>query len=242
MSSRVPTKIAVIIPRLNETDTRFLKVIIFISIMAVTLLLNHYHGWSDYLRNTHNLQFLKEMVRSKLWQATLLYIGITVISCVVFALPGITFAVFAGLLFGPWLGIIVCLVATTMGASIAFIVGRFFLKDAIKPLVEKNKILKKLLFDESGKSDLVLLMITRLVPLFPYNLQNFAYGITDIGFWKYTSYTFLFMLPGVAFITIGTAGITSPSHRWAYLTIAGTLFTAVFLLGLLLKRKHFGAH
>lgn len=209
------------------------------AIIVCILLLNHYNGWSDYLGNMHNLEFLKEMVQNNLWQAALIYIGITVICCVMFALPGITFAVFSGILFGPWLGIIVCLFATTIGAAVAFLVGRFFLKDAVKPLIEKNKSLKKLLFNESGKSDLILLMTTRLVPLFPYNLQNFAYGITDIGFWKYTLYTFLFMLPGVAFITIGAAGITTQSNKWFYFIIAGTLFVAVFFFGFILQRKHF---
>jgi len=217
-----------------------IKVITFITIIGFIGLFDHYYSWSDYLSNSHNLDFLQEMVQNNLWQAALIYMGMTVISCVMFALPGITFAVFAGIIFGPWLGIIVCLFATTIGASIAFLVGRFFLKDSIKPLVEKNKHLKKLLFDESGKSDLILLMVTRLVPLFPYNLQNFAYGITDIDFWKYTSYTFVFMLPGVAFITIGAAGIIAQSNQWLYFTIAGTLFVAVFLFGLILKRKHFG--
>ncbi|MDD2481772.1 MAG: VTT domain-containing protein [Lutispora sp.] len=217
------------------------KVIIFIIIIFFILLLNHHYGWSDYLGNTHNLDFLKEMVQNNLLQAALIYMIITVISCVVLALPGITFAVFAGILFGPWFGIIFCLFATTIGASIAFLVGRFFLKDAIKPLIEKNKYLKKLLFDESGKSDMILLMITRLVPLFPYNLQNFAYGITDIGFWKYTNYTFLFMLPGVTFITIGAAGITAQSNKWVYFTISGVLFVAVFLFGYILQRKYLGS-
>ncbi|MDD4834926.1 MAG: VTT domain-containing protein [Lutispora sp.] len=217
------------------------KVIIFIIIIVLILLLNHYYGWSDYLGNTHNLDFLKEMVQNNLLQAALIYMIITVISCVVLALPGITFAVFAGILFGPWFGIIFCLFATTIGASIAFLVGRFFLKDAIKPLIERNKYLKKLLFDESGKSDMILLMITRLVPLFPYNLQNFAYGITDIGFWKYTNYTFLFMLPGVTFITIGAAGITAQSNKWVYFTISGVLFVAVFFFGYILQRKYLGS-
>lgn len=217
------------------------KVMMFIILIVVIFLLNHHYGWSMYLGNTQNLVFLKEMVQNNLWQAALIYMGITVISCVVFALPGITFAVFAGMLFGPWLGIIVCLFATTIGAALAFLVGRFFLKDAVKPLVEKNQSLKRLLFSESGKSDLMILMITRLVPLFPYNIQNFAYGITDIGFWKYTIYTFVFMLPGVAFITIGAAGITAQSDQWLYFTIAGTLFVAVFLLGFILQRKHLGS-
>jgi uncharacterized membrane protein YdjX (TVP38/TMEM64 family) len=80
-------------------------------------------------------------------------------------------------------------------------------------------------------------MITRLIPLFPYNLQNFAYGITDISFWRYTAYTFLFMLPGVSVATIGAAGLTSETHRVIYLSAAGILCAAVIIAALILKRK-----
>ena len=180
-----------------------IKLIVFILLVAVILILDHRFGWSGYLGNLDNLGFLKEMVQQNLWQAMLIYLVVTVVGCVVLALPGATFALFAGILFGPWLGILNCLVATTLGASAAFLTGRFFLKDSIKPIAQKNRYLKKLLFDSNPKSELVILMITRLVPLFPYNLQNFAYGITDISFWKYTIYTFVFMFPGVSFFTIG---------------------------------------
>ena len=172
-----------------------IKLIVFILLVAVILILDHRFGWSGYLGNLDNLGFLKEMVQQNLWQAMLIYLVVTVVGCVVLALPGATFALFAGILFGPWLGILNCLVATTLGASAAFLTGRFFLKDSIKPIAQKNRYLKKLLFDSNPKSELVVLMITRLVPLFPYNLQNFAYGITDISFWKYTIYTFVFMFP-----------------------------------------------
>ena len=102
----------------------------------------------------------------------------------------------------------------TIGAVLAFIVGRYFLKDSIKPLVVKNKYLKKWLFDSSGKNELFVLMITRLVPIFPYNLQNFAYGITDIKFSTYTIGSFLFMLPGTVMYTVGTAGLTDRKHKY----------------------------
>ena len=107
-----------------------------------------------------------------------------------------------------------CLIATTLGAVAAFLMGRFFLQDTIKPLVEKNRLLKKLLFEDAGKSDMLLLMITRLVPLFPYNLQNFAYGITDIKLLPYTIYTFIFMLPGVAMFT-SVSYTHLPEVSWA---------------------------
>ncbi len=180
------------------------------------------------------------MVNDNILLAISIYIVLTVVGCVVLAIPGVTFAVFAGILFGPVLGIFACLIATTIGASMAFIVGRFFLKDMIKPMLEKNKTLKKLLFSDNDKSDLIILMITRMVPIFPYNLQNFAYGITDIGFWKYTVYTFIFMFPGVSFFTIGSAGLTAGTDKWKYFIIAGVLATIVTFTGMFIQRKYLG--
>lgn len=215
-----------------------IKLIVFILLVAVILILDHRFGWSGYLGNLDNLGFLKEMVQQNLWQAMLIYLVVTVVGCVVLALPGATFALFAGILFGPWLGILNCLVATTLGASAAFLTGRFFLKDSIKPIAQKNRYLKKLLFDSNPKSELVVLMITRLVPLFPYNLQNFAYGITDISFWKYTIYTFVFMFPGVSFFTIGAAGLTATEGRVWYFAAAGVLCLLVMGAGYLLKKRY----
>lgn len=215
-----------------------IKLIVFILLVAVILILDHRFGWSGYLGNLDNLGFLKEMVQQNLWQAMLIYLVVTVVGCVVLALPGATFALFAGILFGPWLGILNCLVATTLGASAAFLTGRFFLKDSIKPIAQKNRYLKKLLFDSNPKSELVVLMITRLVPLFPYNLQNFAYGITDISFWKYTIYTFIFMFPGVSFFTIGAAGLTATKGRVWYFVAAGVLCLLVMGAGYLLKKRY----
>lgn len=213
------------------------KIIAFVGCVTTVLILNYYFGWSEYLSNLDNLAFLKETVQNNLFLALCIYIVITIIGCVVLALPGITFALFAGILFGPWLGSFACLLATTIGASLAFLVGRFFLKDAVKPMLEKNKILKKLLFSGNGKSDLMVLMITRMVPVFPYNLQNFAYGITDIGFWKYTIYTFVFMFPGVSFFTIGAAGLTAGDDKWKYFGIAGVLAVLVTAAGILIQKK-----
>ena len=219
-----------------------IKISIFIFIVISAILLNNHYGWSSYIRDTKNLEFVKEMMKDNLLLAISIYVILTIIGCVVLAVPGVTFAVFAGILFGPILGTFACLIATTLGASMAFIVGRFFLKDMIKPMLEKNKILKKLLFNDNEKSDLFILMITRMVPIFPYNLQNFAYGITDISFWKYTIYTFVFMFPGVAFFTIGSAGLTAGEDKWKYFLVAGVLAVLVTLSGMFIQRKYLGSN
>lgn len=220
---------------------KYSKPLILLIAIGIIMVLDGIYGWSDYLGNMDNLQSLLDTVRDNLPAALLIYSVVTIVGCVVLALPGITFAVFAGLLFGPWLGTLACLVATTIGAVAAFLVGRFFLRDSIKPLVMKNKWMKKVLFDDAGRSDIVVLMITRLVPVFPYNLQNFAYGITDISLTAYSVYTFLFMLPGVALFTIGSAGFTAESGRWMYFAAAAVLLVVVFGMGWFVKKKYLEA-
>lgn len=211
--------------------------LVFIGIIILIIFLNKQFGWSAYLSNIDHLVAMKIYIDENMLVAFLVYVIITIIGCVVLALPGVTFALFAGILFGPWIGTLACLIATTIGASLAFVVGRFFLKDSVKPMLEGNKVLKKLLFEEEGKNSLIVLMITRMVPIFPYNLQNFAYGITDIGFWKYTVYTFFFMMPGVAFFTIGASGLIAGENKWNYFIIAGILALLVTIAGYIIKNK-----
>ena len=80
-------------------------------------------------------------------------------------------------------------------------------------------------------------MITRLVPLFPYNLQNFAYGITDMPLATYSVCTFLFMAPGVAMFTIGSAGLTAEENKWIYFAASALLLAVVMLLGGKIRKK-----
>ena len=214
------------------------KLWIFIGIIVAVFVCNHIFGWSDYIGNVENLKFLQSVVKENLVLAAAVYMALTVVGCVALALPGVTFAIAAGLLFGPALGTICCAVAATLGAMLAFAVGRFFLKDSIKPIAMKNKYLKKWLFDESGKHEIFILMITRLVPLFPYNLQNFAYGVTDIRFGRYSFYSFLFMLPGTAMYTVGAAGLADKENRIFYIGIALALAVLVFGISAFLK-KHY---
>ena len=207
-----------------------IKLIIFVAIIIAILVLNHIFGWSKYIGNINNLKMLDDMVDNNLPVALAIYTGLTIVGCVVLALPGITFAIAAGLLFGPVLG--------TIGAMLAFIAGRFFLKDSIKPAAMKNKYLKKWLFDESGNNEIFILMITRLVPLFPYNLQNFAYGVTDIKFVTYSVCSLLFMLPGTAMYTVGTAGLADKENRILYIGIAVVLAVVVLAMGAFLKKRY----
>ena len=205
--------------------------------IVLILILNHIFGWSSYLGNTENLKFLENMVQEILTVSRMKSSKVGLKKETI-QLPGVTFAIVAGLVFGPVLGTICCSVATTLGAMVAFVVGRFFLQDIIKPMAMKNKYLKKWLFDESGNNEVFILMITRLVPLFPYNLQNFAYGVTDIKFSTYSICSLIFMLPGTAMYTVGMAGLADKENRILYIGIAIVLAGIVIGLGAFLK-KHY---
>lgn len=215
--------------------TKYIKLIIFIALVIIILILNHNYKLYEKINNLDNFKF---MINENIIKASIIYIIITAIGSSVLALPGVTFALFSGILFGPILGIILCSISATMSASISFIISRFFLKDSVKPLIEKNKYLNKILFEDGNKNAIMLLMITRLVPLFPYNIQNFAYGITDISFTLYTIYTFIFMLPGISLFTIASASIISKENRILYFLISGIIFVFVLTISIYLKKKY----
>ena len=209
---------------------KWYKIGIFMILVITILVLNHVFGWSKYLMAQENIDMLKNMVKENFLLASLIYIGSTVIASVLLAVPGVTFAIIAGLLFGPWIGTLLCSIAATLGAVFSFIVGRFFLKDSIKPMAVKNKYLKKWLFSENGYDDMFVLTITRLLPVFPYNLQNYAYGTTDMKLSKYMIGTFIFIVPGTAMYTVGAAGFADEKNRIIYIAAA--------IIGYLLKKRY----
>lgn len=213
------------------------KILIFAAAAAAVLVLNSIFGWSDYITGD-GLELLKNTAKENILLASAVYVTVTVVGCVALALPGVTFAVFAGLIFGPIWGTVLCSLATTIGAVLAFAAARYFLKDSVKPMAMKNKYIKKWLFDEGDKNQLFILMLTRLIPLFPYNLQNFAYGVTDIKLSVFTIGSLVFMLPGTAMYTIGTAGIADSENRWLYLATAAVLAVSVTALGIIFKKRY----
>ena len=215
--------------------SKYIKPAIFLVSLAAILVASHHYGLTEKFMNT--LPYLRELVIESPVTAALIYIIATSLACVLLALPGAAFALIAGLLFEPLTGTLLCLIAATLGAVLAFISARYFLRDSVKPMLEKSLILKKFLFDDVQHSGVVLLMITRLVPLFPFNLQNFAYGLTDIKLITYTLYTFLFMIPGVTAFTLGAAGLSNSERRGLYLFLALTLAIIVTLIGAFVRKK-----
>ena len=209
----------------------------FIGAAIVLFVLNMVFGWSDALSGTDAMATMRALLEENALVAGLVYVLVSTVACVVLMMPGFVFALVAGALFGPVWGTLLCWVAVTAGAIAAFVAGRFFLKDAVKPLLAKSPALNKLLFEGAHKSDLYLLAVTRLVPVFPYNLQNFAYGITDVSFGHYALYSAAFLFPGTAAYTVAAAGLVDEGQRLACLVVAAVLLAATLVAARVLKER-----
>lgn len=209
----------------------------FIGAAIVLFVLNMVFGWSDALSGTDAMATMRALLEENALVAGLVYVFVSIVACVVLMMPGFVFALVAGALFGPVWGTLLCWVAVTAGAIAAFVAGRFFLKDAVKPLLAKSPALNKLLFEGAHKSDLYLLAVTRLVPVFPYNLQNFAYGITDVSFGHYTLYSAAFLFPGTAAYTVAVAGLVDEGQRLVCFVVAAVLLAATLVAARVLKER-----
>jgi len=122
----------------------------------------------------------------------------------VFFLPGSVLTLAGGALFGPVLGTFYNLTAATIGAMISFIAARYLAHDWVeKKTGGRLKALKQGVEGEGWK----FVAFVRLVPLFPFNLLNYALGLTKIKFSHYSIATYVCMLPGaIAYTYLGYAG------------------------------------
>ena len=133
----------------------------------------------------------------------LLFIGLYAVGTVLF-LPGAVLTLAGGALFGPLWGTLYSLAGATLGAALAFLVARYLARDWVQGRVKG--LLGRLIRGVEAEG-WRFVAFTRLVPLFPFNLLNYALGLTRIRFLPYALATLVFMLPGaLAYTYLGFAG------------------------------------
>jgi uncharacterized membrane protein YdjX (TVP38/TMEM64 family) len=154
-----------------------------------------------------------------------IYAGATVA-----ALPGLAITIVAGVIFGSLVGVIVVSIASTLGASMAFLIARYFARDATAKWLAKREKFKKL-DDLTEKHGAIIVAIVRLVPLFPFNLVNYGFGLTKVRFWTYVSWSWLCMLPGTILYVVGTDAVIQAIMRKE---VPWTLIGIVVAVGILL--------
>lgn len=168
-----------------------------------------------------------------------IFVGAYVLATVLFV-PGSILTLGAGVLFGPWKGTVIVSIAATLGATCAFLIGRYLARDWVARKIETRPAFKSI--DEAvAREGWKIVGLTRLSPVFPFNLLNYAFGLTRVSLRAYFFASWIGMLPGtVLYVYIGSlagslAGIgparTRTGAEWAfYLTgLAATAVVTVLL-------------
>jgi len=151
---------------------RKLKVILWVTVIAAIVILFKIFDIQQ------KLQDFIEWVPSLGVVAPVVFAVIYALACVLF-IPGSVLTLGAGAIFGLVQGSIVVSIASTLGATLSFLVGRYFLRGAISKKVEENPKFKAI-DDAVAKEGWKIVGLTRLSPIFPFTLLNYGYGITKV--------------------------------------------------------------
>jgi uncharacterized membrane protein YdjX (TVP38/TMEM64 family) len=166
-------------------------------------------------------------------------------------LPGSILTLGAGVVFGVFFGSVYVFIGATLGAIAAFLVGRYLARDWIAQKIAGNQKFKAI--DQAvGQEGFKIVLLTRLSPIFPFFLLNYAYGITGVSLKDYAIAS-VGMIPGtITFVYIGslagnlaTLGTQSPTINpaleWTMRIIGFMATLAVTLYVTKLARKALNA-
>ncbi len=157
-------------------------------------------------------------------------------------LPGSWLSMLSGFIYGTWLGSLIVFLGAFLGAHLTFYLGRTFLKDWAQKKVStfsKIKSIEKAVSREGRK----LVFLTRLSPLFPFGMLNFAYGLSDVKVLDFTL-GMLGIVPGtILYCSFGSLALeisnfgdvlsgrsTTDSFIWSLISIISTILIVILIL------------
>ncbi len=137
--------------------------------------------------------------------APIAFIFVYVLATVLFA-PGSALTLGAGAIFGLVAGSIYASIGATLGATAAFLIGRHLARDWIAARIEAKPKFKAI--DEAvAREGWKIVGLVRLSPVFPFNLLNYAFGLTRVSLRDYFWASWIGMMPGtVLYVYIGSLG------------------------------------
>ncbi|MCI0534969.1 MAG: TVP38/TMEM64 family protein, partial [Verrucomicrobiales bacterium] len=201
---------------------------------------------------------LQNLLREALaWMAGLgawgpvLFVGLYVAACVLF-IPGSLLTLGAGAVFGVVRGSVIVSVAAILGAASAFLVGRYLARAWVARKIEGNPKFKAI--DEAvAKEGWKIVLLTRLSPAFPFNLLNYAFGLTRVSFSEYLFASWIGMLPAtILYVYVGSlagsiasldrGGRTRTTAEWVLYAVGLIATIVVTILVTRQARRALGKH
>lgn len=150
--------------------------------------------------------------------------------------PATAMTLTAGLAYGPW-GFPLVVGSATLGAALAFLIGRYLAREPVTRWINRDvrlQALNKAISDEGWR----VVGLMRLSPIIPYGVQNYFFSITSVGFLPYVIATLLGIMPATAlFVYIGALGQSLGSSSVLQWVLLAAGLGATVLLGLFVGRR-----
>ena len=148
-----------------------------------------------------------------------------------FLLPGAIITLAGGFIFGLKQGVILASIASTIGATASFVLGRYLMKESIQNKLDlKLKSIDRLIYEQG----FLIILLLRLTPVIPYNILNYALSISNVNIKKFILASWLGMLPMTILYTyLGTLAVSLKKVNNVLLDHHHSL-SAIFLIGLVI--------
>ena len=207
--------------------------VVLLALVIAILMVARFLGLADKLGD------LRDWIKSLGFLGALVFMLIYVVA-VVAAVPAAPISVAAAALFGSVWGVILINIGATLGAGLAFLVGRYFAREAVVSWLGQNEKFRRLdqLTEEHGA---IIVALTRLVPIFPFNLLNYGFGLTRVPFWTYAFWTWLCIIPGTVLYVVGAdavlQGVAQGRIPWTLVLAFGAALIILTILVRFAKRR-----
>lgn len=189
------------------------------------------------LKTVFNPYLFKDFIQQYEGYVEILFIAIYTVLTVV-GVPGTVLTIVGGSLFGIWYGTVISIISATLGALLAFWAARYLFRSTAQRRFSQSKRLTK--YQKAVlKQPFSFVLTTRLIPISPFNLVNYLFGLTSIDWWDYTKATFIGVIPGsFAYTWIGHSGeMAMKGEDRISLFLALSFLAAISLIPLIYKRQ-----
>jgi uncharacterized membrane protein YdjX (TVP38/TMEM64 family) len=167
------------------------KPLLFILLLVVIIIAVRYFHLNEYLEKER----LRQLVAGYGIWGPIVFLAVWTLAPPLF-LPGLPITLTGGVLFGPVWGVVYTSIGATIGATLAFLVSRYLARDWVASKLQGTRLAA--LDDRVAQEGWEVVAFTRIVPIFPFFLVNYAFGLTRIPLGHYVLATFFGMIPVTA--------------------------------------------
>ncbi len=178
-----------------------------------------------------DIQALSDWVRDQGLTGMLLYVLAYTVRPLVF-FPASLLTVFGGYTYGPWLGTLLDVIGAGTGGLLSFWIARLLGRRGVEKLIGKGKL--NVLDERIATNGFLVVLIVRLIPLFPFDAISYASGLSKIRFKQFAIANYIGIIPG-AFVYNNIGSSLRDPFSWQFFLAIG-LYVLFFAVGLVAQQ------